>query len=107
LALLLACADGHTKIFMIGFDFYIDNDTHIYPQTDNAYSKLPEDPTSINTQWENKLCEIMTLYNQVQFYRVVEHRGLELPESWKWLSNVEQIGYQQYHGIAHLGSVVK
>jgi hypothetical protein len=49
----------------------------------------------------------MTLYNQVQFYRVVEHRGLELPESWKWLSNVEQIGYQQYHGIAHLGSVVK
>jgi hypothetical protein len=107
LALLLACADGHTKIFMIGFDFYIDNDTHIYPQTDNAYGKLPEDPTSINTQWENKLCEIMTLYNQVQFYRVVAHQGLAVPESWKWLSNVEQIGYQQYHGIAHLGSVVK
>ena len=107
LALLLACADGHTKIFMIGFDFYENNDTHIYPRSDNAYGKLPTDPTNINTEWENNLCEIMTLYNEVQFYRVVDHQGLAVPESWQWLRNFEQIGYQRYHGIGNLGATVK
>jgi hypothetical protein len=107
LALNLACADGHTDVYMLGFDFYEVNDTHIYPKSTNAYGPLPESVTTLNSKIENQLTEIMTVYDDVNFFRVVQHKGLEIPENWKWLKNYNQIGYGEYVSLAQLGATAK
>jgi hypothetical protein len=71
IALSIACLDGYTQIYMIGFDMgpTLDN------QFNNLYSgtEFYKPSTAIPTftgNWVKQMCHIMSDFPTVQFYRV-------------------------------------
>lgn len=81
LATYMACFDGHTKIFLMGFDGKPGDDA-FYEQT---------------------MMQLFTLYHDVEFIRVAPTVGYYMPESWKYCANVRQIDYRGFTLEADLG----
>ena len=102
LALRLACADGHTKIFMIGMTGYATDDDNVYIGQHDAYRNANKDRANEKFVAEN--CKVILTYTDVKFYYVVKDLGL-MPEPYRWCPNIEEINYNQYIGLGMLGAI--
>jgi hypothetical protein len=80
-ATYLACFDGHTKIFLMGFDGK-EGDDFFYEQT---------------------MLQLFTIYSDVEFIRVAPTVDYYMPESWKYCPNVRQIDFRGFVYAADLG----
>lgn len=102
LAVYLACFDGHTKIFMIGYDGYPTNGpvNNIYKDT-NGY--LSSSDTQNGTWFTKSLEMVMSVYNDVEFIRVMPHVTHYIPEEWQRCPNFRQIDYRGFAIEADLG----
>jgi hypothetical protein len=74
-AVWLACFDEHKEIFLFGYDQYND-----------IAEKQIKMIDSVNL--------VMKTYSSVKFYHVRKHG--EMPESWKYLSNIDSMTIQEY-----------
>ena len=81
IATYLACFDGHTKIYLMGFDGRPGNDA-FYEQT---------------------MLEIFNMYSEVEFVRVMPTIGWYMPDSWKYVVNLRQITYRDFVIEADIG----
>jgi hypothetical protein len=88
----LAAFDGHKTIYMLGFDAeHGEFETNIYRGT-HAY----ESNSNTGTYYVNALSQIMNLYDDVDFVRVMPTLNAEMPEAWKYITNLRQITYRQF-----------
>lgn len=109
-ALRLACADGHKKIYMIGFDFYLQgDDQHIYPATDRSYIPII-DPTNLQQKLVKQVVSIVNQYKEIEFYHVLDTFNTKVKacfDEFRWLENLETIGMGQYINKTCLGAIAK
>ena len=95
IAAYLAAFDGHKKVFLLGFD---GNDTLNYNY--NVYASTPYYPKLNETVqedfWVQSLCEIMKVYADTEFVRVMPTTSFRIPEAWKYFTNFRQIDYTQF-----------
>lgn len=108
-AVRLACADGHKRVFMIGFDFYHEASTHLYPEMKKSYRPIST-PKAINPPLINQLRSIFETYDDVEFYHVQpEHANFveHVIDEWNWWHNVKTIGMLQFINLAQLGAIHK
>jgi len=108
-AMRLACADGHTKVFMVGFDLYNETTNHLYPQMRTSYQPIT-DPAIINSKLITQMCTIFDLYDEVEFFHVQSdhsHYNENIVEQFNWHHNVKTIGIMEFMNLANLGAVHK
>ena len=106
LAAWLACADGHKEVYLLGFDFYETGTENIY------YKQLPcYDFVAVvedcNAKWTKQLVNLINLYNDVNFYRVVEHKKINTPDELLWLNNFKQLTYLEYISKCSIGGIAR
>ena len=101
LALQLACADGHKKIFLLGMTTYKDPGDNVYSNHE-AYTDINVE--GANNKFINDCANIFLLYDDVQFYYVAKDIGL-MPEAYNWIPNVKEISRLQYYNLASLGAI--
>lgn len=104
LALHLACADGHKRIFMIGFDFYRTGMENIYYGQHSRYS-TEINVEAANNNFTNYLVRLMDTYPDVEFTRVFTGPTEKYPDQLNWHRNFSQITYRQYISDAGLGAI--
>lgn len=80
-AVWLACFDEHKEIFLFGYDQY--NDSAIE-----------------QTKMINSVNEVMKTYSTVKFHHVRKFGAM--PESWKYLPNVDSMTIQEYVSYADI-----
>ena len=100
-ALYLAAFDGHTTIWMMGFDGQ-DTPTfnnNIYAGT-NGYD--PKNYAPVNTKWEQNQKSVFDIYNNVDFVRVTLHGADPIPSTWKTCPNFRQINLNEFVAEADL-----
>jgi len=91
-ATYLACFDGHKTIYMLGFDAeHGELETNYYQGT-NAYSGN----ANTSSYYVKALAQIMNLYDDVDFVRVMPTLKAEMPEEWKYITNLRQITYRDF-----------
>jgi len=108
-AVRLACADGHKRIFMLGFDFYNESTKHLYPEMTKSYKTI-DSLDVLNDKLKIQLRNIFDLYDDVEFYHVQPERANyaeHVIEEWNWCPNVKTIGMLQFINLAQLGAVHK
>ena len=96
LAAYLAAFDGHTTIFMIGYDH---QDTpgcnyNVYAGTTNYQNATgaQADPAF----WEKSMAHVLDMYPDVDFVRVMPTATATVPESWKYKTNFRQISFRDF-----------
>jgi|13_taG_2_1085334.scaffolds.fasta_scaffold50923_2 hypothetical protein len=105
LACHLACADGHKRLFLLGFDWYVDGTENIYHDTHQRYATiLEQNIESANNKLTSTLERLVAMYSEVQFYRVADTSAGAFPDEFNWYSNWKQIEYRQYYAMASLGA---
>lgn len=105
----IACADGHKRVFLVGFDFYNDSTEHLYPEMGRSYKPLTS-PEERNEPLKKQLGMIFELYDDVEFYHVQPERAIfteHLIEEWNWYPNVQTIGMQTFLNLGQLGAIHK
>jgi len=105
LAVYLACFDGHKRVFMIGYDSYVEESA-----VNNIYKDTAGYPTSDQTQngaWFTKsLATVMSTYDDVDFIRVMPTNTYYTPVEFQQLVNFRQIDYRQFAIEADLGGLI-
>jgi hypothetical protein len=109
LAAYQAAFDGHTKIFLIGYDQY-DNDHHI---DGGAYNNVYKDTAGYLTTGHDQnskffgltLNQVITTYSEVDFIRVMPTSTWWQPAELRPLANFRQISYQDFTYEADLGAI--
>jgi hypothetical protein len=96
IAAYLACFDGHTTVYLLGFD---GQDTEAYNY--NVYAGTPGYQTERNAQadpafFDATMKQIFDLYKDVQFIRVMPSEYAAMPEAWKYCTNLKQISFRQF-----------
>jgi hypothetical protein len=81
IAVYLACFDGHTKVFLLGFDGR---------QGDDVF-------------YEKTMKIVFDLYPDVDFVRVCPTPNYYMPESWKYMINLRQITFREFVLEADIG----
>jgi hypothetical protein len=95
MAAYLACFDGHTKVFLVGFDG-VDTPTHSYNlyQGTNGYPELEHGYSE--EFYVKAMSQVFAAYPKVDFVRVMPTNSFRLPEEWKWVPNLRQIDFNQF-----------
>jgi len=104
LALRLACADGHKKIYMIGMTTYSMPEDNMYFGSHGAYKAVNME--GANNKFISDCTKIFLTYNDVEFFYVVKDAGL-MPEEYNWCPNVKEITFNQYYSLASLGAIAR
>jgi hypothetical protein len=104
LALRLACADGHKKIYLIGMTTYSMPEDNIYFGSHDAYKAANIE--GANNKFISDCTKIFLTYNDVEFFYVAKDAGL-MPEEYNWCPNVKEITYNQYYSLASLGAIAR
>ena len=105
LAAYMACFDGHTKVFLIGYDQYDDYVgpiNNIYKDT-NGY--LPANETQNARFFSLTLHNVITTYSNVEFIRVMPEKTWWTPPELLPLPNFRQIDYNEFAVEADLGAM--
>lgn len=106
LAVYMACFDGHKKVFLLGFDQYDENDKQ-QSIVNNVYKNTRGYPTDPEIQDSNfltrSLREVMKVYNDVEFVRVMPLNTYWVPEALRPLPNFRQIDYREFVIEADIG----
>jgi hypothetical protein len=95
-AAYLACFDGHTTVYLMGFDLHSGHDNYhfnVYAGT-RGYPKI-DDPTT-EVYFEQSLLQVMKLYPSVDFVRVSPTQDFYMPDSWKYQLNLRQITFRDF-----------
>lgn len=91
-AAYLACFDGHKKVYLLGFDAEHGlAETNMYQGT-NAYTGN----ANTGAYYVKALAQVMNLYDDVEFIRVMPTTHAEMPDEWKYITNLRQITYRQF-----------
>jgi hypothetical protein len=92
----MACFDGHKKVFLLGFDAedgpFEDN---VYIGS-NGYASQAQSNFNTSAYYTKSLLQIMNLYNDVDFVRVMPSEYSYMPEEWKYVPNLRQITYRDF-----------
>jgi len=97
-AAYMACFDGHTTVYLMGFDCYDGHasEQHVY----NVYADTPGYPATNSPNTEaffiKTLEEVFRTYPQVDFVRVMPTGNYTMPDSWKYFLNLRQIGFNDF-----------
>lgn len=96
IATYLAAFDGHTTIYLLGFDGQ-DTDGYNY----NMYAGTPNYQTATNAEADPAFFDItmkmiFDTYKTVDFVRVMPSEYSSVPESWKYCTNLRQISFRQF-----------
>jgi hypothetical protein len=106
LAAYMACFDGHKKVFMLGYDQYDENDNQ-EARINNIYKNTRGYLKSTDSQDSNfltrSLLEVMRVYNDVEFVRVMPLDTYWIPEMLRSLANFRQIDYNAFIREADIG----
>jgi len=81
IALWLACFDEHKEIFLFGY-VLVSRDNHTL------------------TKMEIDVAKVIETYSSVKFYHV--RKGGDMPESWKYLPNIDSMTIQEYVSYADI-----
>jgi hypothetical protein len=102
LAAYMACFDGHKKVFLLGYDSYMQPGpvNNVYKDT-NGYA--PSDNIENKEYITNTLSAIMETYSDVEFVRVMPTAGQWVAEAFSNLPNFRQIGFRDFVLEADLG----
>ena len=96
IAAYLACFDGHTSVYLMGFDSQsLDSNYHhcVYAGTRGYPSEITPSTEEYFTQ---TLKMVMDLYPKVEFIRVMPSENWYMPERWKYQLNLRQITFNQF-----------
>jgi len=102
LALKLACADGHKKVFLLGMTTYNSPDDNMYMGQHDAYRQV--NVAGANGKFISDCAKIFLTYDDVEFYYVAKEIGL-MPEAYNWIPNITEITIPKYYNLASLGAV--
>ena len=109
LAAYMACFDGHTKVFLIGFDQYDNQHQHDGSSYNNIYSGtrgyLQNDQTQNGKFFSMTLQNVVKAYSDVEFVRVMPEKTWWIPSELEPLPNFRQINYNEFATEADLGSM--
>lgn len=103
LAVYLACFDGHTKIFMLGYD-----SNHGTEPVNNVYKNTPGYPTSDTLEnnsvfWSKSLINVISAYPKVDFVRVTPTPDYWMDSELQKIPNLRQIDFRQFVIEADIG----
>ena len=73
IATYLAAFDGHTKIFLLGFD----------TTDDDAF-------------WAKAMAQVFSTYSETEFVLIVPSKAAAIPEEWKYLLNVRLVTVNEF-----------
>lgn len=95
IAAYMACFDGHTKVYLLGFDGNDMKTMHynIYSGTVGYYTAdtyIPED------FWERSMLQVFTTYPTIDFVRVAPTKLFRMPDSWKYQTNLRTIDFRTF-----------
>jgi hypothetical protein len=93
-AAYIAAFDGHTKIYLLGFDGYDleGHNSNIYADT-NGYD--PKWTVEINgDKFIDNRVQLFNTYSDVDFVWVTQHGKSTVPEKLKWCNNHRQISFR-------------
>lgn len=95
IATYLACFDGHTKIYLLGFDNSAGENlnNNIYAGTSNYEAK---DHNYDDSYWVKSMAAVMRLYSDVEFVRVMPTPNWRIPDEWRALQNFRQIDTKRF-----------
>jgi hypothetical protein len=103
IAAYLACFDGHTKVYLLGYDFNhgVEPTNNIYKDTRGyASSAEMQDNTKF---WAMTLIEVIKTYPAVDFVRVMPTKEYWLPTELQALPNFRQIDTREFVVEADIG----
>ena len=103
LATYLACFDGHTKIFFLGFDANSNEPNVNYNVYTNTAGYQADASASTEAYFIKSLSMIMEVYSNVEFVRVMPDTSWYCPEQWKYQLNFRQISFNDFVIEADLG----
>lgn len=95
-ATYLACFDGHKQVYLMGFDLHggsADHQFNVYSDT-NGYPSTRS--TTTERYFEQSLLQVMNIYNDVDFVRVMPTKEYYMPDSWKYQLNLRQITFREF-----------
>jgi hypothetical protein len=96
MATYLACFDGHTKIYLLGFDCQ-DTPQFNYNVYAGSNGYQPVTGAQVDSSFlELTMKKVFDTYNQVQFIRVMPTAHASIPESWKYCLNFSQIDFRGF-----------
>ena len=103
IAAYLACFDGHTKVFLLGYDF-----NHGVEPSNNVYKGsagyVNADVLQDNTKfWAMTLTHVIRTYPEVDFVRVMPTKNYWIPDEFVSLPNFRQIDYRDFVLEADIG----
>lgn len=95
-ATYLAAFDGHTTIYLLGFDGQ-DTDGYNY----NMYAGTQNYQHATNAEADPAFFDItmkmiFDTYKTVDFVRVMPSEYSTIPETWKYCTNLRQISFRQF-----------
>jgi hypothetical protein len=98
-ALLKACMDGNSRIFILGFDYYGigNNFNNVYANTLNY--KRSTDTATYYGNWLRQTETVIKQYTHIHFYRVIDDRVKQISE-WNMLNNYDDIDYNRFLEIS-------
>jgi hypothetical protein len=102
LAAYMACFDGHSKVYLIGYDQYFEESP-----INNIYKDTAGYPAGAETQngefFARSLATIVSLYPEVEFVRVMPTRGYSINPALRRFANFRQIDYRGFVVEADIG----
>lgn len=97
-AAYMACFDGHTTVYLMGFDCYDGHagEHHSY----NVYAGTTGYPTvdDVNTEafFVQTLAQVIQTYSHVDFVRVMPTANYAMPDRWQYFLNLRQISFNDF-----------
>jgi hypothetical protein len=93
-AAYIAAFDGHTKIYLIGFDGYDleGHNSNVYADTNGYDSKWTIE--IIGDKLIENRAQLFNTYTDVDFVWVTQHGKSTVPEQLKWCRNHRQISFR-------------
>jgi hypothetical protein len=96
IASMMAAFDGHTTVYLLGFD---GQDTVNYSY--NMYAgtsgyQAAENATAEPAFLDATMKMVFDVYNEVDFVRVMPSEHYTIPEAWRYCPNLRQISYRQF-----------
>lgn len=101
-ALYMAAFDKHNHVYFMGFD---GQDSTTF--NNNVYAGTYGYPATTahvgGDRWIENSRKIFDTYSNTEFIRVMPGGNESMPESWKYCSNVKQIGIRQFISECDIG----
>jgi len=95
-AAYLACFDGHTTVYLLGFDCHSNDDFYHYCVYTGTPGYPPQDYPSTEDFFVKSLKTVMDTYSRVDFVRVMPTPNWYMPELWKYQLNLRQITFNDF-----------